>query len=124
MYKSILIKNGRIFDGEKFFAGDVLVENGRIAQLGTVSATDAYFIFDATGMTVCPGLVDIHAHMAGITEETYAAPPESTLFPFGVTAAIASTLFASFLNTDFLRRPFGIFLLAAAVSLLRDTKSA
>ena len=44
------------------------------------------------------------------------------LIPLGVTAAIASTLFASFLNTDFLRRPFGIFLLAAAVSLLRDTK--
>ena len=91
MYKSILIQNGRIFDGERFFTGDVLVENGRITQLGEISAADAYFSFDATGMIVCPGLVDIHTHMAGITEETYAAPPESTLFPFGVTAAIEAS---------------------------------
>lgn len=91
MYKSILIKNGRIYDGEKFFTGDVLVEDGRISQLGNVTATDAYFVFDAAGMTVCPGLVDIHAHMTGITEETYAAPPEATLFPFGVTAAIEAS---------------------------------
>ena len=33
MYKSILIRNGRLFDGNAFYPGDVLVENGRIAQL-------------------------------------------------------------------------------------------
>lgn len=90
MYKSILIRNGRIFDGEKFFTGDVLVENGRIAQLGAVTA-DAYFAFDATGMTVCPGFVDIHAHMAGITDPAYATTAESSLFPFGVTAAVEAS---------------------------------
>lgn len=91
MYKSILIRGGRIFDGEKFFSGDVLVENGRIAQLGTVTATDVYFVYDATGMTVCPGLVDIHAHMTGITDDIYATPAESSLFPFGVTAAVEAS---------------------------------
>lgn len=91
MYKSILIQGGNIFDGESFFTGDILVENGRIAQLGNVTTTDAYFVFDATGMTVCPGLVDIHAHMSGITDDIYATPAESSLFPFGVTAAIEAS---------------------------------
>ena len=87
MYKNILIKNGRIFDGEKFYPGDVLVENGRITGLGNIPDTAANVVFDATGMTVCPGLVDIHAHMAGVTDDAFATPGESTLFPFGVTAA-------------------------------------
>lgn len=91
MFKSILIRGGQIFDGEKFFPGDVLVEDGRITQLGAVCATDAYFVFDAAGMTVCPGLVDIHAHMAGITDDIYATPAEASLFPFGVTAAVEAS---------------------------------
>lgn len=89
--KSILIQNGRIFDGEKFFTGDVRIEDGRITQLGIGAAANADFVFDATGMTVCPGLVDIHAHMAGITDDAYATPAEASLFPFGVTAAVEAS---------------------------------
>ena len=89
--KSILIRGGRIFDGVRFFPGDALVKDGRIAQLGAVTAACADFVYDAAGMTVCPGLVDIHAHMAGITDDIYATPAEASLFPFGVTAAIEAS---------------------------------
>ena len=46
------------------------------------------------------------------------------LIPLGVAAAIAATFLSGLLNTDFLRRPFGLLLLAAAIGLLRDTKHA
>ena len=48
-------------------------------------------------MTVCPGLVDIHAHMAGISDPVYATPAESSLFPFGITAAIEASARAKLL---------------------------
>ena len=44
------------------------------------------------------------------------------LIPLGVAAAVTSTFLSGLLDTEHLRRPFGLFLLAAAVSLLRDTK--
>lgn len=91
MYKNILIKNGRLFDGQRFYDGDVLIENGCIAQMGTVAATDVNFTYDAAGMTVCPGLVDIHAHMSGVTDDVYAPPAEASMFPFGVTAAVEAS---------------------------------
>lgn len=90
MYKSILIKGGNVFDGEKFFPADVLVENRQITRIGAVS-TNADFVFNAAGMIVCPGLVDIHAHMAGVTDDDFAIPAESSLFPFGVTAAVEAS---------------------------------
>lgn len=47
-----------------------------------------------------------------------------TSIPLGVVSAIAATLLSNLLNTEFLRRPFGILLLIAAFGLLRDTKHA
>lgn len=61
----ILITNGRVLDpahgiDEKF---DVLIEDNRIAQVGTdIQAADAEKI-DAAGCLVVPGLIDIHVHL-------------------------------------------------------------
>lgn len=59
-----LIKNGRVVDpSQKLDAVmDVLVEDGRIAALGK-DLGDADEVFDATGLVVAPGLVDVHTHM-------------------------------------------------------------
>ncbi len=50
----MLIKNG-ILNGQKC---DILVEDGRISKIGRISG-DGY---DADGLEIFPGLVDIHAH--------------------------------------------------------------
>jgi formylmethanofuran dehydrogenase subunit A len=61
----LLIKNGFVFDpinginGEKM---DIAIRNGKIVE--NVNAGTAKMI-DATGLTVMPGGVDIHTHIAG-----------------------------------------------------------
>lgn len=61
----LLIKNGRVIDPA---AGtdatrDVLLDNGRIAKIDAgISAPDAE-VFDAGGLVVAPGFIDLHCHL-------------------------------------------------------------
>lgn len=84
---SILIKNGRVWDGERFWYADVLTDGKRIATIEPDICKEADFIYDATGKTVSAGLVDAHVHMRGISGERYGTQAEISCFPFGVTAA-------------------------------------
>lgn len=89
--EKILITDGRIWDGEKFFHGDLLIENGVITKIAEHidCETDIRdFRFNAAGRTVSAGLVDLHMHMRGISSELYGTPAEASCFPFGVTAAL------------------------------------
>jgi formylmethanofuran dehydrogenase subunit A len=60
----LIIKNGFVFDpinginGEKM---DIAIKNGKIVEKVTRKAQ----VIDATGLTVMPGGVDIHTHIAG-----------------------------------------------------------
>ncbi len=82
----ILIKNGRIWDGEKFFFADVLTEGTAIIKMEKGITDPAELIFDASGKIVSAGLVDLHVHMKGIASEKYGTEPHMSSFPFGVTA--------------------------------------
>ncbi|GAA4252999.1 metal-dependent hydrolase family protein [Dactylosporangium darangshiense] len=60
---SIVIRGGRVFDvvtGE-FQAADVVLDSERIT--GVSAGLDADVEFDATGLTVLPGLIDAHVHV-------------------------------------------------------------
>lgn len=59
---SLVIKNARILDPEGKCSGDadILIDDGKIAQIGSGLRGDE--TIDAKGLTVCPGLVDIHVH--------------------------------------------------------------
>lgn len=60
-----LIKNGRVVDPSQNIDAvlDVLVEDDKIASLGIdLEAADAE-IYDATGLVVAPGLIDMHTHL-------------------------------------------------------------
>lgn len=61
----MLIKRGRLVDPVGGIGGvmDLLVENGKIAGLGSDLGTDADQIIDAEGKVVCAGLVDMHVHL-------------------------------------------------------------
>jgi dihydroorotase len=82
----ILIKNGKVWDGERFYFADILTEGKVIAKLQESISDDADFIFDADGKIVAPGLVDIHVHMRGIAIEAFGVEPQMSSLPFGVTA--------------------------------------
>ena len=62
--KTILIKGGRVINpAEKFDAvADVLIEDGKIKEIGKNLSADGAEVYDATGKVVTPGLVDLHVH--------------------------------------------------------------
>ncbi len=66
MAEQVLIKNVSIFNGkdEKLMAGqDVLVEGQFISAIGKdLSAETGSTIIDGKGMTMIPGLIDMHSH--------------------------------------------------------------
>ena len=82
----LLIKNGRVWNGENFFFADVLTEGKVIAKIEKNISDNADFIFDAEGKSVSAGLVDIHVHMRGVASEEFGTEPHMSSFPFGVTA--------------------------------------
>ena len=83
----ILIKNGRVWDGEKFFFADVLTDNELVSKIEPNINEASDFVFDADGKIVSAGLVDIHVHMREISSKKFGIQAEMSCFPFGVTAA-------------------------------------
>jgi dihydroorotase len=59
---SLLIKNGHVIEPSAGLSKrlELLVEDQRIVRMGTGLKGDQ--VIDATGLVVCPGLVDIHVH--------------------------------------------------------------
>lgn len=84
---SILIRNGTVWDGERFFSADVLTDGNIVAKIEKNIAADAEFVYDAAGQIVTAGLVDAHVHMYGVTGEEYSISADMSCLPFGVTAA-------------------------------------
>lgn len=60
---SLVIRNGTVVDGSGGvpFQADIAITDGRITQVGKVTARGAEEI-DAKGLMVTPGFVDIHTH--------------------------------------------------------------
>ena len=84
---SLLIRGGRVFDGECFFDADVFIDEGIVQQIAPGIDIPAKSVFNAQGMTVLPGLVDGHMHIAGLSSDRWGAPAQAACWPFGVTAA-------------------------------------
>jgi len=64
----ILIENGQIIDGTgktPLQQASVLIKDGRIEEIkrGKMEAPPQSQVIDATGKTVLPGLIDMHAHL-------------------------------------------------------------
>ena len=58
---TLVIKNGNVLlPTEELRSSDVLIENGRIQEVGPSLAADSEI--DAAGGYVLPGLIDVHTH--------------------------------------------------------------
>ena len=62
---SLLIKNGTVVNPAKKQneVVDILVKDGKIAAIGQNLNAEGAEIYDATGLIVAPGLIDIHTHL-------------------------------------------------------------
>ncbi len=58
-----LIKNGLAFIEGSFAQKDILIEDDRIIRIAASVKAEADKVIDASGKHVCPGFVDIHAHL-------------------------------------------------------------
>ena len=83
----VLIKNGRIWDGEKFIFSDILTDGEFISKIEPNIIDDTAYVYDASNKIVSAGLVDIHVHMLVDKTDEYGIQAEMSCFPFGVTAA-------------------------------------
>lgn len=64
----LLVKNGRVLDpaSNADAPRDVLMDGGKIAEVaapGKIAAKDGWEVFDAAGLMVAPGFIDLHAHL-------------------------------------------------------------
>lgn len=84
----ILIKNGKVWDGERFCFANVLMDDAKVVDIAENIDAAADFIFDARNKIVSAGLVDAHVHMRGISSTQFGIQAEMSCMPFGVTAAV------------------------------------
>ena len=70
----LLIKNGMIYTGidPEPFQADILIDKGRILEIGKNIPCDGKEIWDATDMELYPGFIDVHTHigMFGFSESS------------------------------------------------------
>lgn len=61
----ILIKNGHVIDAKTGRNGiyDILIENGKIAEIGNDLEIPNGDVIDASGRYILPGLIDAHCHL-------------------------------------------------------------
>src|SRR5260370_15319976 len=63
----LLIKNGRVIDpaSNTDAALDVLLDGEKIKEIGPgkIAAPQGTEVFDATGLIVAPGFIDLHVHL-------------------------------------------------------------
>ncbi len=81
-----VIRGARIVDGSgsEAYSADVAIDAGRIAGIGKLGA-DARHIIDADGLTLMPGIVDVHTHYdAQLTWDRTMSPSPA----LGVTTAV------------------------------------
>ena len=109
---TLLIQKGRVFDGEKFIWADVLIRGGKIEAIAPNIREKADRIIDASGLTVLPGLVDVHLHMQGISSPGWCIDAKKGSFPHGVTAAADASAGYGDQNTlDSLGLQAGVFVI-------------
>lgn len=62
---NLILRGGRLLDpgAGRDETGDLVAQEGKIRDLGPGIAADGPGVVDCTGLIVCPGFVDLHAHL-------------------------------------------------------------
>jgi len=61
----MLIKNGSVFTASESYKADILIRNGKIAEIAAkIAPPPGAEVIDAKGLEIYPGGVDVHTHFA------------------------------------------------------------
>ncbi len=92
----LLIKGGTLVDGSgaRGRRADVAVKDGVIAAIGPLPDATAKVVFDAAGLVVAPGFIDVHTHADDIAE----TPGAENFVRMGVTSVVAGNCGGSALD--------------------------
>ncbi|GAB3931303.1 N-acyl-D-amino-acid deacylase family protein [Larkinella terrae] len=93
----LVIKNGRVVDGtgNPWYYADVAIQNGKVARIGPIPATDGKTVIDAKNQIVAPGFIDVHTHVEGSLQER---PGAENFIYDGVTTLVTGNCGASATN--------------------------
>ena len=86
-----LIKNGQLIDPKNKINSrlNLLLEDGRVADVTRDDVPNADNIIDASGLIVTPGFVDIHMHEDPLNDDgTVAVSITRSMLAMGVTTAV------------------------------------
>ena len=70
---ALIITHGLIITAAREFAGDIRIESGRIAAIGSIHPGPGDRVIDASGLLVVPGGVDVHTHLEAPVGGTYSS---------------------------------------------------
>jgi dihydroorotase len=61
----LLLRDGRVVDPASGLdaRADVLIEDGKIREVGTIAQAGDAQVIDVSGRVVCPGFIDMHVHL-------------------------------------------------------------
>ncbi|MGH9764311.1 MAG: amidohydrolase family protein, partial [Blastocatellia bacterium] len=67
----LVIKGGRLIDPSQNVnrTADLLIEAGRVSAIGSSLSAPGAQVFDASGLIVAPGFIDLHVHLREPGEE-------------------------------------------------------
>ncbi len=62
---ALLIRNGTIIDPSQPLEAkrEMLIRDGRVAEIAESISADGAEVFDASGLIVAPGFIDLHVHL-------------------------------------------------------------
>ncbi|MDT8304013.1 MAG: N-acetylglucosamine-6-phosphate deacetylase [Sedimentisphaerales bacterium] len=99
MSQRLLITNCRLYDvADEAQTTSILIENGRITQIGQINPPAGCNTLEAQGRIAAPGFIDVHIQGAGGADVLDATPEalkaiSQTCARFGVTSFLATTVF-------------------------------
>ncbi len=96
----LIIANGRVIDGtgNSWFYGDVGIKNGKIIKVGSLKNEQTAKYYDAKGLIVAPGFIDVHTHIEG---NDLKVPTAGNFILDGVTSVVTGNCGGS--NVDIAR---------------------
>jgi dihydroorotase len=98
---ALVIRGGHLIDPAAGVDAlkDILLKDGRVAEIagqGKLKATEGAEVLDATGLTVAPGLIDMHVHLRepgqGYKETIATGTAAAVAGGFTAVAAMPNTL--------------------------------